>query len=139
MTIQEKAAEISKMFVEKTRDDGSKYWSTDSEDVAIRDMCHDAHGEMLPDDWKYRFIVDALDLIAETDDVDDVTIEPDVYTADLTAWLASHNGRVYYLTQALEEYGEIDGFRALACAQAFEREEVYFSVLSSIRAMVEEE
>lgn len=139
MTIQEKAAEISKMFVEKTRDDGSKYWSTDSADEAIRDMCHDAHGEMLPDDWKYRFIVDALDLIAEADDVDDVTIEPDVYTADLTAWLASHNGRVDYLTRVLEEFGTTDGIGAIAMAQAFEREEVYFSVLSSIRAMVEEE
>jgi hypothetical protein len=139
MTIQEKAAEISKMFVEKTRDDGSKFWSTDSEDEAIRDMCHDAHGEMLPNDWKYRFIVDALDLIAEADDVDDVTIEPDVYTADLTAWLASHNGRIEYLTRAIEEYEPKDGFTALSIAQSIEREEVFYDVLSSIRAMVEEE
>ena len=139
MTIQEKAAEIRRMFTEKTRNDGSKYWSTDSEDEAIRAMCHEAHGEMLPDDWKYRCIVDALDLIADADDVDDVTIEPDVYTADLTAWLASHNGRVDYLTRVLEEFGTTDGIGAIAMAQAFEREEVYFSVLSSIRAMVEEE
>ena len=139
MTIQEKAAEVSKTFVEKTRDDGSKFWSTDSEDAAIRDMCHDAHGEMLPDDWKYRFIVDALDLIAEAEDVDGVAIEPDIYTADLTAWLASHNGRVDYLTRVLEACDTTDGIEAIAMAQAFEREEVYFSVLSSIREMVEEE
>ena len=139
MTIQEKAAQIRSTFVEKIRTDGTKYWSTESEEAEIKELCHAAHDDMMPDDWKYRFIVDALNLVAEADDVDDVTIEPDIYTADLTAWLASHNGRVYYLTQALEEYGETDGFRALACAQAFEREEVYFSVLSSIRAMVEEE
>ena len=139
MTIQEKAAQIRSTFVEKIRTDGTKYWSTESEEAEIKELCYAAHDDMMPDDWKYRFIVDALDLIAEADDVDDVTIEPDIYTADLTAWLASHNGRVYYLTQALEEYGETDGFRALACAQAFEREEVYFSVLSSIREMVEEE
>ena len=42
--------------------------------------------------------------------------------------------------QLLIAGGGIGGLgMALACAQAFEREEVYFSVLSSIRAMVEEE
>ena len=139
MTIQEKAAQIRSTFVEKIRTDGTKYWSTESEEAEIKELCYAAHDDMMPDDWKYRFIVDALNLVAEADDVDDVTIEPDVYTSDLTAWLASHNGRVYYLTQALEEYGETDGFRALACAQAFERKEVFYSVLSSIRSMIEEE
>ena len=137
MTIQEKAAQIRSTFVEKIRTDGTKYWSTESEEAEIEELCHAAHDDMMPDDWRYRFIVDALNLVAEADDVDDVTIFSDI--SDLTAWLSSHNSRVYYLTQALEEYGETDGFKALAFAQVIEREEVYFSVLSSIRAMVEEE
>ena len=139
MTIQEKAAQIRSTFVEKIRTDGTKYWSTESEEAEIKELCHAAHDDMMPDDWRYRFIVDALDLIAEADDVDGVTIEPDVYTADLTAWLASHNCRVDFLTRVLEECDTTDGIEAIAMAQAFEREEVYFSVLSSIREMVEEE
>lgn len=139
MTIQEKAAQIRSTFVEKIRTDGTKYWSTESEEAEIKELCYAAHDDMMPDDWKYRFIVDALNLVAEADDVDGVTIEPDIYTADLTAWLASHNGRVDYLTRVLEECDTTDGIEAIAMAQAFEREEVYFSVLSSIRAMVEEE
>ena len=139
MTIQEKAAQIRSTFVEKIRTDGTKYWSTESEEAEIKELCYAAHDDMMPDDWKYRFIVDALDLIADADDVDDVTIEPDVYTSDLTAWLASHNDRVEYLTRAIEDYEPKDGFTALSIAQSIEREEVFYSVLSSIRSMIEEE
>jgi len=136
MNIQEKAAEVLEKFHTKTRGE-AEIWVTDDE--SLREMCHKAHGDMMPDDQKYRFIVDALATMADADDPDCPTIEADIYTSELTAWLASSNSRVDYLTQALEEYGAKDGFNALAIAQTIEREEVYFSVLESIRAMVDEE
>jgi len=42
---------------------------------------------------------------------------------------------VCYLTEALETFGIKDGFAALQLAQLREREEVYHSVLSSLREL----
>ena len=95
---------------------------------------------MLPDDYRYKFILDALEIIANSDqeaELDYPEIEADIYTGDLTAWLHSRNDRVCYLTEALEEYDIDDGFWALQEAQLREREEVYFSVLNSLRELRE--
>ena len=32
------------------------------------DLCHYAHGDMLPDDWRYEFIQDALNALENDDD-----------------------------------------------------------------------
>jgi hypothetical protein len=93
----------------------------------------------MPDDYRYKFIEDALIMIADqdedADDLDCPEIEADSYTSELTKWLHSRNDRVYYLTEALEEYEIKDGFQALQEAQLREREEVYHSVLSSLREL----
>ena len=39
-----------------------------------------------------------------------------VYTSDLTEWLNTSNNYVYYLTDAISEFGARDGFEALAFA-----------------------
>jgi len=51
-------------------------------------------------------------------------LEPDVYTSDLTNWLGSRNDFVYYLTEAITEYGAQDGFQALAITQQIWKQEV---------------
>lgn len=72
------------------------------------DLCRTAHADMMPDDWRYEFIQDALTELSEADDWDDV--EPDVdslypYTADRLKWLASHLDRAGYCDEAMEETG----------------------------------
>lgn len=56
----------------------------------------------------------------------------DVYTSDLTEWLHDRNGNVSYLTDALEEHGVKDGFKALQMAQYKAIEELYYNALSII-------
>ena len=116
MKIIDKATEFSKMieYVDeekaKERNTRANIYLVKKEhenNEELKDLIHKAHGENLPDDYIYEYISDALDLISECSDEEEIEerigeIEGDVYTSDLTKWLASHNGRVDYLTQALE-------------------------------------
>lgn len=79
----------------------------------VTDLCHHAHGEMFPDDWRYRAIRDALEAIMEADDLDDAGAEyadgmVDVYTGARLAWLSSNLNRVGYCDDAQDEYGSED-------------------------------
>ena len=73
--------------------DGSPEWVTE--------LVHAAHDDMLPDDWRYEKIADALEYIAEVDDPDDsgefADQAVDIYTGARLAWLASHLSRPGYL------------------------------------------
>lgn len=66
-------------------------------------------------------------------------IEADVYTSDLTKWLASSEYRVYYLTEVLEEFEPKDGFQLLGLAQIREIEEVYNIGIEFAKWLCEEE
>ena len=109
--------------------DGSPEWMTT--------VCRKAHDDarLLPDDWRYAFIEEAVDALAEHEDADDArsSLEPDIYTSDLTAWLHSLNGRVDYIGEALSEYGNFrSGFQLLAAAQMIEKEEVFQQVVAAL-------
>ena len=142
MTIQELAGHYSKMFVRDTRDDGTEYVKTiDERPEELTELIHKAHGDMLPDDWRYKFIEEALDQIAETEEEDDLDcpeLESDIYTYNLLQWLASRNDRYNYVDQATEEYGHGNSLiNDIMLGQIKEKEEVYFSVLSSLREIKE--
>ena len=135
-TIQSVAQEMLDNLETKERKDGTKYicckeriqWQTD---IIIK-----AHEDRLPNDDIYSFIDDALCVLADSAEGNEqdaiMEIEPDVYTSNLTKWFNNHNGNVYYLTEALEEYGCKDGFQALSMAQAIHKQEVASAVLSGI-------
>lgn len=141
MTIQELASHYSKMFIRDTRDDGTEYVKTiDERPEELTELIHKAHGDMMPDDWRYKFIEESLDIIAEQDedDLDCPELEPDIYTHDLLQWLASRNDRYDYVDQATEEYGHGNSLiNDIMLGQIKEKEEVYFSVLSSLREIKE--
>jgi len=143
-TLQEKASTMLNQFEQKTRDaDNRKFYclKDDAKNHDLyQDICHDAHNDMTPDDYKYDFIIEALELFAELECEEDAQdsiyeIEANCYTSELTAWLNSHNSRVYYLTEALEEFECKDGFQALAIAQQKEKIEVASSILNSLENM----
>lgn len=73
-------------------------------------VCQQAHAHMLPDDHRYRMIRECLDLIAESEDLDDMDPDGlvDIYTADLLAWVSSRNDRGDYVDRF---YGDIGGKR----------------------------
>jgi len=111
--------------------------------------------DMEVDDYHYRWLSRAFERIQseiedmnslEDIDMDDIRdsifeeIEPDCYTANLTAWLNTKPSRVYYITEVLEEFGEFrDGFQLLAMAQQQEIEEVYNMGIEFIRWLIEKE
>ena len=139
--IQDLAAHFEAEFVTGTREDGTRFLKCkDSENETLTQLIYDAHGEMLPDDYRYEFIHDALAAIAEYENPEEAieAVEADIYTQDLTAWLHSRNDRVNYLSEVQEEFGPLeDGFQLLAAAQHKEKTEVFYSVLQSLRDLVE--
>lgn len=107
---------------------------------SLNDAIHAAHGDRLPDDFifsKFEDILSTLDgyTINNADDLDEHRAEivdglVDIYTAGLTAWLASDIRNVEYLTYAMEEHGEgADGFKILAIAQYLAIDEIYSAVM----------
>jgi hypothetical protein len=129
------------------RDNGERFirhrsdapeWLTDM----MREAAHD-HGEILPDDYRYQFASDALDIIAEDgtdeDHLRDVfgEIQGDDYTSDLCAWLGSHGNRRMYVDEELSEYPHNDGYTLLVDAQRRERVEVAEAVFVWLAEYIE--
>ena len=143
ITIQTLATEMYEAFESAVRPTSGETFRKLKDDAPewMTTVCRKAHdnAEMLPDDWRYEFIEQALDALAEHEDADAARdcLEPDVYTSDLTAWLHSLDSRVYYIDDALREWGMPgDAFKLLASAQLFEKEEVFQQVLDAVQEEV---
>lgn len=139
ITLQYLAGEMSQAFESATRTNGATFLKLrDNAPYWMTTVCRQAHDEakLLPDDWRYAFIEEAVDALGEHEDADDAlaSLEPDIYTVELTAWLHSLNSRVYYLSEALTECGPCkDGFQLLAMAQMIEKEEVFQQVVFALQ------
>ena len=98
-------------------------------------------------EWLNTFLYNVIDLIEQNDfkDYDELSekinddcisewtdSETDIYTSNLTEWLNSSNENVYYLTDALQDCGEKDGFKALQLAQYKAIEECFSNALSCL-------
>jgi hypothetical protein len=117
-----------------TRVDGAPDW--------LKDLCHHAHDVMLPDDWRYQFISDALDALAEHDDRDEAygALEASIYTSELTAWLHSRASRGHYVDLAIAEWGKGDDLsQDLAMGQLNERWEVFNLVADYLEGLAEDD
>ena len=148
MTVQERAAEAAGFFERAERSAEAADWRyaarsyvrlRDDAPGWVSDLVQQAHGDMLPDDWRYGAIEDALLDIADRDDPDDGAGEfadgADIYNADLLAWVGSHGARAGYVDDARDEYGEPrDFYHGLQMGQYMERSEVYGLVLDALRA-----
>lgn len=142
MEIEELAKLAITYFISKQRDDGSVYWTTrDDRPEWLQELIRKAHAGYLPDDWKYEFILSALHIIADSDEdnySESLADSIDVYTSELTKWLASHIDRVNYVNESLQVMDKPDDLITLVSnAQYLEREEVFYSVLSSLEKEVE--
>ena len=135
--IQKLSTEIADNLTSKQRDNGNSFYCIkDNAPSWVNDVMYNCHADMLPDDYKYQFINEAACALSDADDFDDIQLEADIYTSDLTSWLNSNNSRVYYLTEALEEGFEItDGFQLLAYAQQKEKQEVLYSLISELEKL----
>jgi hypothetical protein len=144
--LQALAADYSSRFEQKTRDNGRTFYCVKDgqETEALSNLCQHAHGDMLPDDWKYDFIVDALDAIGEAQNADCASdyLHDYIYNADCTAWLASHLDRADFCDQAARDMGfnpDKNGiFSLIGWGLRAEQEEVLAEVLAALRVIVED-
>jgi hypothetical protein len=142
-TLQDFAREFSRAFESGKRDSGAVFRKLkDDAPSWAQGVCRDAHdsARMMPDDLRYEMIEQAADALAEFDDVDEArdSLEPDVYTNDLIAWLASRNDRICYVDDARRDYG--DGGtteQMIAAGQLAEKHEVFDSVHAALTELVE--
>jgi hypothetical protein len=104
-SVQELAAELNAALVHQKRSDGKELVSLASGSPDwMQELCRKAHGDMMPDDWKYEFIEDAAVTFEEgnTDTSDLDSCYP--YTADRLRWLASHLDRPGFCDEAASEF-----------------------------------
>ena len=139
-TIQNVAQEMLDNLEWKKRTDGKEYVCQKVMVQWQQDIYHKAHGDRLPDDYTYEFISEALSAIADSTEgnEDEAIQEIEAYTSNLTEWLHSHNGNVYYMDQAVNDLGATDGFQILASAQYLAKQEVAQVVLQGIRDYIGE-
>lgn len=101
--------QLQQAFEKRSRDNGETFVALrDGSPQWMKDLMHEAHDDMLPDDTRYAMIDECVDALTEYDDWEDCTHEiadglVDVYNSDLTKWLASHNLRAYYIDEAQRE------------------------------------
>jgi hypothetical protein len=145
-SVQKLASALSAALQTKKRDDGHEFVSLKEGSPAwMTEVVRSAHGDKLPDDTVYAFIERAASALAdagEDADPSDVIseIEPDTYTADLTAWLHARVDHVYYVTEVLEEgLGITDGFQLLAAARQKQIHEVGHALVSALECQVQVE
>lgn len=139
-TTQDVARRMARRFTQRTREDGTKYTTlTDEADEWMRDVVREAHGDMLPDDWRYEAIASAVEFIAEEDDADDRQDEwadgyVDVYSSALIEWLGSHGARAGYVQEARDDFGDAgeDVWEEIRRGQFYEAREVIGLVLGAL-------
>ena len=116
------------------------YLKNDDAPKWIKDMVREVHGNMFPDDYKYAYIVDALEALAEADDVDTarsiVHENVDIETYRLFHWVQTHTDRLARANDASDEFvlDTIEGF--LKAGQYMERDEVFTIVLDTLENLV---
>lgn len=104
--LQQRADFALQFFKKDKRANGNEIWRRVNDSPHwVAELCRAAHGDMLPDDWRYTFIVEALDALAIDEDPDDIDTQPDTHTARLLQWLASSLDRPEYCDEAVREFG----------------------------------
>ena len=140
-TVQELAKMARCAFSLETRDNGTDYWTANRcAPDWIGELVRTAHGDMLADDYRYKFIVHALDELEEVEDVDEAGFywEYEPYLARRADWLGSHNHRFSYCDDWAEEMGQPeDTYHRLAGGHLQERLEVLHSVRASLEAQLQ--
>lgn len=153
-SISELASYVSSLFELRKRDNDTEFYTIKDnyQDSFykgqlewVKDMVFKAHNDLLPNDYIYSFIVEALDVIAECETLKQAEeapfegyLEPDVYNGRLLAWVSDNLHFAWYVDNAMQEMDCKDLFTALAYGQAECKKEVYFTVLEHLKDKLEE-
>lgn len=143
-TLQDFASELSAAFTRDKRHNGKEFVKLkDGSPEWMKEVCRLAHGEMMPDDWRYVMIEKAADYLADSEEPDGCEFADqatEIYNTALLDWVASHLDRAGYVDEAVEELGYPgDLFKSLQYGQYRELEEVYGLVKDALEELVEEQ
>lgn len=137
------AGEALAHFEYRDRYGGSGYWAVkDRAPEWVGNLVWAAHeeGKILPDDFRYLFIVEALEALAEDPDEPEALLQPETYTSQLLKWLeASPSYREGLVGEAVALYGWDGLFEALRTGHLLEKEEVLQIVREFLEDTIEEE
>jgi len=136
-------------FETRTRDNGETFLALkEGHPEWMTDCLREAHGDMMPDNTRYRMIREVVSALTERDEDewDDAEHEicdglVDVYTSRLTAWLASHLDRVCYCDEAQFEGLVRDNAgveERMRVGQFLEYQEIYRTVVVFLRERAED-
>lgn len=152
MHIQELATRAESYFERRERpparqgdEPGHFYTLKDRHPVWVQELAHKAHGDMMPDNFRYETIVDVLQALSEGQDPEEPSLEADVYNHDLLAWLASNLERAGYVDEAVEQFGHAGegGSRGggitgdIAQGQWYEKDEIWRLVVEALNERLE--
>lgn len=141
MDIQELAAYANTFFERKQRpeDEDHYYVVADYRPTWVKEMAHAANGEMLPDDYRYQYVVDTLTALENGDNPDEPDLQADDYKTERTRWLASNLLRLSYVDEAVAELGGSSGeiIEDIALGQIFEKREVWGVVVNALQERLE--
>ena len=105
----------------------------------INDLVMHAHDSMLPDDWRYAMIFHTLNAISECDDIDEISIEPSIWTHELCNWLGSNAARFGgYVADVYKDRDLENIEQCIQAAQCLEYDDILSLVVSYIRNMIAE-
>lgn len=142
-TLESLAAEAASYFERRTRGDDEIVTLKDNRPEWAQDLTREAHGDFLPDDWRYACIKSALDWLANGGDPEAhewADAEVDIYTGARFAWLSSNLQRQGYCDEAIAEFGEVEDTASLiGMGQYFEAQEVMRLVVEFLEARAERE
>jgi hypothetical protein len=142
-TLQTLINTINDNLVLKTRPDDTQFYCVaDNAPEYVQDLAHHVHDDMMPDDYRYKFLTETIREIADYDeqtltdmltgdyDIYDIIGEPDVYNHSLLQWQASNLSRMEYADDCLAEYEPQSLSQLLMSAQHKEMVEVFNLILS---------
>jgi hypothetical protein len=98
-------------FERRTREDGTTFTTMiDNVPEWVHDAVMEAHGDELPNDWRYETCETIFGAFEDDYDSDDEDARydlaqslVDIYNADLFRWLAGHSTRYAYCDEALDD------------------------------------
>lgn len=143
-TVQDLAAEASRHFERRERESGAEFVALkEGAPEWLHQLVQDAHGDMMPDDWRYQLTERCVDAIADHENADDARdgLEPSIYTHELCDWLGSSNSRYSYCDEARAEglvSDDASMIDRMQAGQLQELGEVFGLVLDALTARVEE-
>ncbi len=132
-----KAGEFVNYFKRMIRDGGQQeiYILEDHAPSDLEELIQNAHGDFLPDDFRYETIYSALLAFWDCNsDLDEVNLEADIYNHDLINWLSSSLKRINYCDGAQLEFGieKVDVITLISYGQQIEKDEIVALVRESL-------